>query len=96
MDCWSGKLGNHTYDKYKHHYLERDFEMHDWNVFRTLVDMNLSVRISRQEVLPCAVSPHEAEQPREAKEVIAMAVCNEYQGYPPWPYGGCALHGELG
>ncbi len=25
-----------------------------------------------------------------------MEVRDEYQGYPPWPYGGCALHGELG
>jgi hypothetical protein len=47
MNCWSGKLGNHTYDKDEHHYSERDFEMHDWNAFRTLVDMNLSVRISQ-------------------------------------------------
>jgi hypothetical protein len=25
-----------------------------------------------------------------------VAVRDKYQGYPPWPYGGCALHGELG
>ncbi len=35
MDCWSGMLGNHTYDKDKHHYLECNYEMHDWKVFRT-------------------------------------------------------------
>jgi hypothetical protein len=25
-----------------------------------------------------------------------VAVHDEYQGYPPLPYRGCALHGELG
>jgi hypothetical protein len=25
-----------------------------------------------------------------------VAARDKYQGYPPWPYGGCALHGELG
>ena len=96
MDCWSGKLGIHTYDKDEHHYSERDFEMHDWNAFRTLVDMNLSSMYLDGGVVPRAVGPHEAEQSREAEGVIAVAVRDEYQGYPPWPYGGCALHGELG
>jgi hypothetical protein len=58
MDCWYGKLGNHTYDNDEHHYSECDFETHDWNAFRTLVDMNLSVHISRRGGRPsCGQSP---------------------------------------
>jgi hypothetical protein len=46
MDCWSRKLGNQTYDKDEHHYLECNFEIRDWNAFRTLFEMNLSASIT--------------------------------------------------